>query len=271
MKHGHGSGCFIDFQMFEALSIYNYFVSTPSFICFSERMINMFYKEAKKMETRLFKWTLSVFILMTIFQSVQIVKADDDEYESHDKYQYEHDDDDNEEYDEYRGYDDDDEEYEEYEEYEQNDVRNQPLSQRILPSRWNTWTRDAIEGLNETLPFQDAKEVPIELNGKSELFFIVPQYGQLLVSGEKITNFIDAEFTFYEQSRILEVSKGNEELIVRVGTNAAFENKVKTPMPSKALYYEKSVYLPVSVIANSMGYRVSWNPEKETIVLQEIL
>ena len=39
---------------------------------------------------------------------------------------------------------------------------------------------------------------------------------------------------------------------------------MKTPMPSKALYYEKSIYLPLSVIANSMGYRVSWNQEKET-------
>ena len=111
----------------------------------------------------------------------------------------------------------------------------------------------------------------IELNGKSELFFIVPQYGELLVSGEKITKFMDAKCTFYEQSRILEVSKGKEELIVRAGSNAAYENRVKTAMPSKALYYEKSIYLPVSVIANSMGYRVSWNAEKETIVLQEIL
>ena len=112
--------------------------------------------------------------------------------------------------------------------------------------------------------------MPIELNGKSMLFLIVPQYGQLLVSGENIAKLMDLAFTFYEQSRILEVSKGEEELIVRVGSNAAYENTVKTPMPAKALYYEKSVYLPLSVIANSMGYRVSWNAEKETIVLQQI-
>ena len=215
------------------------------------------------MKTRLVKWTLLVFILFLTFQSVNIVKADDDEYEEyerHDKYREEHDDDDDDEYEEYER--DDDRQFE---------VRNLPFSESIQPSLWNTWTRDASTGLNETLPFQEAKEVPIELNGKSELFYIVPQYGQLLVSGEKITKFIDAEFTFYEQSRILEVSKGNEELIVRAGSNVAYENRVKTPMPSKALYYEKSIYLPLSVIANSMGYRVSWNQENETIILQEIL
>ena len=239
-------------------------------------MINMFYKEAENVKTRLVKWTLLVFIFFSIFQSVNTVKADDDEYEeyeSHEKYREEHDDDDEEYEESHEEHDNDDDEYEEYERDDgwQSEVQNLPFSETIQPSLWNTWTRDASTGLNENLPFQEAREVPIELNGKSELFYIVPQYGQLLVSGEKIAKFIDAEFTFYEQSRILEVSKGNEELIVRAGSNATYENRVKTPMPSKALYYEKSIYLPLSVIANSMGYRVSWNQEKETIVLQEIL
>ena len=45
------------------------------------------------MKTRLFKWTLSMFILFSIFQTVHIVKADDDEYEIM-KNREEHDDDD---------------------------------------------------------------------------------------------------------------------------------------------------------------------------------
>ena len=52
----------------------------------------------------------------------------------------------------------------------QSEVQNLPFSETIQPSLWNTWTRDASTGLNENLPFQEAKEVPIELNGKSELF-----------------------------------------------------------------------------------------------------
>ena len=225
------------------------------------------------MKIRLVRWTLSVFVLFSIFQSVHIVKADDDddeyeEYESHEKNREEHDDDDDDEYEEYRGYEDD--EYERDADW-QSEIRNGPLSERIVQSLWNTWTRETITGLNQSLPFQEAKEVQIELNGKSELLYIVPQNGQLLVSGEKIATFMDTEFTFYEQSRILKVSKGEEELIVRAGSNAAYEKRVKTPMPSKAQYLEKSVYLPISVIANSMGYRVSWNAEKESIVLQEIL
>lgn len=226
-------------------------------------------------KTRLFKWFLSVIILFSIFQTANIVKADDDDdekYERHEKDRKKHDDVERK-FKEYRDDDhDDDEDDDEYERDDdwQSDVRDQPSSEIIQQSLWNIWTRDTSTGSNDTLPIQEATEVLIEKNVKSELFFVIPQQGQLLVSGEKFAKFIGAEFTFYEQSRIFEILKGEEELIVRVGSNATYENRVKTPMPTKALYYEKSIYLPISVIANSMGYRVSWNAEKETIVLEEI-
>lgn len=224
-------------------------------------------------KTRLFKWFLSVIILFSIFQTANIVKADDDDdekYERHEKDRKKHDDVERK-FKEYRDddHDDDDDEYERDDDW-QSEGRDQPSSEIIQQSLWNIWTRDTSTGSNNTLPIQEAKEVLIEKNVKSELFFVIPQQGQLLVSGEKFAKFIGAEFTFYEQSRIFDVLRGEEELIVRVGSNAAYENRVKTPMPTKALYYEKSIYLPISVIANSMGYRVSWNAEKETIVLEEI-
>ncbi|HCX47966.1 MAG TPA: hypothetical protein DG757_02740 [Bacillus sp. (in: Bacteria)] len=225
-------------------------------------------------KTRLFKWFLSVIILFSIFQTANIVKADDDDdekYERHEKDRKKHDDVERK-FKKYRDDDHDDDDDDEYERDDdwQSEGRDQLSSEIIGQSLWNIWTRDTSTGSNDTLPIQEATEVLIEQNAKSELFFVIPQQGQLLVSGEKFAKFIGAEFTFYEQSRIFEILKGEEELIVRVGSNATYENRVKTPMPTKALYYEKSIYLPISVIANSMGYRVSWNAEKETIVLEEI-
>ncbi|MHC0039631.1 copper amine oxidase N-terminal domain-containing protein [Pseudoneobacillus sp. C159] len=214
------------------------------------------------MKTRLFKWTLSFIILFSIFPSVHNVKADDEEYERHDGH------------DEHREeHDHDDEEFEEYERNDdwQSEESVQFLSKTNQQSLWNIWTRDTSTAVTDALPFQEAKEVNIERNGQVERFFIVPQSGQLLISGEKLAKWLEAKFKFYEQTRILEVSKGNAELIFRAGTNAVYENMVKTPMPTRALYYENTVYLPVSVIANSLGYRLSWNAEKETIILEEIL
>ena len=237
----------------------------PPFIFFSEMVINMFDKEAKKVKTRIFKWFLSVFIVLLPFQLVHIVKADDedygrDEYEDHERYE--------------RNDDEWEEEDEDNWENENgpDEVENQTLYQenQVQPSYWNIWTRDTNTSLTEDLPFQEAKEVAVEMSGKSETLYVVPLNGQLFVSGEKMAQLFGIKYKFYKESKILEVSNDKEELIVRAGSNAAYENMVKTSMPADALYFEKSVFLPISVIANTFSYRVNWDETKGTITLTEI-
>ncbi|WP_338450289.1 copper amine oxidase N-terminal domain-containing protein [Niallia oryzisoli] len=215
------------------------------------------------MKSKITKWMLAFFMLFFIFQTGTIANADDDDegvrYERH-----EHEDEDRE-YEE-----DDDEGY-----YEENTTNygdgTMYESTPVQSTFWNLWTREISSTTSNTeLPFQEAKEVSIELNNTSESFFMIPQNGQLLVPGEKVAKFLGAKSRYYQQSKILELSKGTEELIVRAGTNAAYENMVKTPMPTQSFYYERSVYLPISVISNALGYRVNWDAAKLAIILQEI-
>ena len=210
-------------------------------------------------KTRIFKWTLSMFIVFLLFQSVNIVKADDD-YK-----QNEHD-----ERESYERYEKDHDEWED--ENESEEVENRTLYQenQVQQSYWNIWTRDTGTTFTENLPFQEAREVAVEISGKSESLYVVPLNGQFLVSGEKMAQLFGIKYKFYKESRILEVSNDKEELIVRAGSNVAYENMVKTPMPANALYFEKSVFLPISVIANAFSYRVNWDETKETITLTEI-
>ena len=65
---------------------------------------------------------------------------------------------------------------------------NSSSRKQVQPSSWNIWTRDTNTALTENLPFQEAKEVTVEINGKSETLYVVPLNGQLLVSGEKMAN-----------------------------------------------------------------------------------
>ena len=208
-----------------------------------------------------------MFIVFLLFQSVNIVKADDD-YE-----QYEHDE--HEGYESYEKNEDEweDEDHDDWEvEDESEEVENRTLYQenQVQQSYWNIWTRDTSTTFTENLPFQEAKEVAVEISGKSESLYVVPLNGQFLVSGEKMAQLFGIKYKFYKESRILEVSNDKEELIVRAGSNVAYENMVKTPMPANALYFEKSVFLPISVIANAFSYRVNWDETKETITLTEI-
>lgn len=221
------------------------------------------------MKSKITKWTLAFFMLFFIFQTGTIANADDDdEGERYERHEHEYED---REYEGYEyGEDDDDESY-----YEENTTNYGDStiyeSKPVQSTFWNLWTREiSSSNSNTELPFQEAKEVSIELNNTSESFFIIPQNGQLLVPGEKVAKFIGAESHYYQQSKILELSKGKDGLIIRAGTNAAYENMAKTPMPTQSFYYEKSIYLPISVIANALGYRVNWDAAKSVIILQEI-
>ncbi|KMY55295.1 hypothetical protein AC623_16265 [Bacillus sp. FJAT-27231] len=202
------------------------------------------------------KWMavmLMMFLFFLSFSSGNFVYADDDDHErggEHEEY-----------------HDGDDDEWE-----EENDEADSSYQQdKTSSSSWNIWTRDLAVAGNGSLPFQQAQEVNIRLNNQTQKVYLIPRNSQLFVSGEKLAQLIQADYKYYEQSRILEVSKGKEELIVRAGSNAAYENMVKTPMPSSAYFFEKSVYLPISVAANAFGYRLSWDENSDTIVLQEIL
>jgi hypothetical protein len=64
------------------------------------------------------------------------------------------------------------------------------------------------------------------------------------------------------------ITKDQNELIVRADSNAAYENRVKNPMPVKAASYEKTIYLPISVAANALGYRINWDAGSNTIMME---
>lgn len=224
----------------------------------------------------LIKWIYIISILFLVFQSPAVVKADHDDDEEwewlfekrdrdhDDHYDNDHDDYDDDEEEDRHDEDHDDDDYDDRENVFENRTDSTNLSQ------WNTWIREVTDSSNGTLPIQEAQKINIQFEAQNESFYIVPKNGQLLVSAEKFAQLIQGEFRFYEQSKILEVTKRDKELIVRSGTNAAYENMIKMPMPTEAVYMENSVYIPISVIANAFDYRVSWDEANEAITLEEI-
>ncbi|MFZ7942200.1 copper amine oxidase N-terminal domain-containing protein [Neobacillus sp. 19] len=197
------------------------------------------------------KLTMLLSIILTLFTLGTGVMADDDDGddEKHEYFQNDND------YD----YDDDDWEA------PQNQIINQQQTEY-----WNIWSREARNNPDNPLPIIEPAELSITVNNKETSIYFIPQDGQLLVSAEAIADVLGAEVKFYYQSKISVLTKDNHELIIRAGSNAAFENKIKTPMPIKAASYEQSVYLPVSVAANALGYRVTWDENKKTLMFQYI-
>lgn len=138
------------------------------------------------------------------------------------------------------------------------------------PEYWNIWSREARNNPNSTLPITAPSQLTAFVDNKETSIYFIPQDGQLLVSAEAIASALGTKSHYYPQSKICTLTKDNHELIVRVGYNAVFENHVKTPIPTEARSIEKTVYLPVSVAANALGYRVTWDENKKALVIQAI-
>lgn len=164
--------------------------------------------------------------------------------------------------------DDDDDEYE----YKGNNQIGEYNSyvQSEQTGYWNIWTREVVSHSSTVLPVSAPSNISLIVNNEPVEIYAVPQNGQLLVSAEKLAKKLDAVVKVYDISKIVKVTKGENELIIRSGSNAAYENSVKTPMPAEAVYYEKSVYIPICVLANALGYQIDWNKEEQKINLVSI-
>lgn len=215
------------------------------------------------------KWfgVIGILLLSFFTATVGVLADDDDDDERYERSGYQ---------EEYHGGDDDDEEYED--EYEGEDRGyfgdgngGYENSLSVQNGYWNFWVREAVSTQNTNLPITQAGEITVKVNGTDAgKIHVVPQEGQLLVPGEQFAKLLGAKTDFYSKSRILVVTKSKTELIVRAGSNAAYENKNKTPMPIQAQYIETSLYIPVSVIANALGYRVSWNEVEQVLSIDNI-
>lgn len=190
-------------------------------------------------------------------------KHEKKEHHERNEYYEKWDDDDHDHHD--RDHDDDHEKY-----YRGNNGQEAAVVDTVQSQYWNIWSRQPVNDVNKKLPITTPGNLSASINGKVTKLYFIPQDGEMLVSGEAIAEVLGAETKFYPLSKILVLKNEKQELIVRADSNAAYENKVKNPMPVKATAYEKTVYLPVSVAANALGYRITWNEEKKTLFFTSI-
>jgi hypothetical protein len=156
------------------------------------------------------------------------------------------------------------------EEYEYDNNQGAITNTKAMEDYWYLWSRMPLNNPNKTLPMTVPSDLTVSVNGTTTKLYFIPQEGQLLVSGEKLANILGAQAQYYPQSKIMRITKGQFELIVRADSNAAYENRVKNPMPVKAASYEKTIYLPISVAANALGYRLNWDAGSSTLTMESI-
>lgn len=202
----------------------------------------------------------AAFLLSSSILSYSIVaKADDDHeekgyYNNYEENRYEEHDD----HDEYENYHDDDEDYEEYEENEDYYYNDQQQQINVVKESWFKWSRSAVDP-NEIapLPISQAAEVSLKLNNEEPIKIeAIPDGSQLLVPVEEVGKYLGAKTIIYPKSEIVEISKDNLQLIVRNNTKVVYEDMKKTPMQAQVIKKNDQYYMPISVLANGLGYQI---------------
>lgn len=196
-----------------------------------------------------------LFTFILTFSIGASVLADDDEHEKRE----------HEQHGEYYEKSDD-------EEYEDGNFKTQGTTTNtvIQDDYWYIWSRQPINNSKKSLPITAPSELAVNVNGSVTKLYFIPQEGQLLVSCDAVANLLGAQAKYYPQSKIMVITKDKSELVVRAGSNAAYENRVRNPMPVMAATYENTLYVPVSVITNAMGYRLNWDPGSNTLICVSI-
>ena len=187
-----------------------------------------------------------------------VTKADDDHkeneyfekdrYKAHDEYEKHQDNDD--EYEEYEEYED----YEDYEDYYYND------QQQIYVTKesWFKWSRSVVEPSEiAALPINQEDEISLKMNNEEPIKIeAIPDGSQLLVPVEKVAQYLGAKTVIYPKSDIVEINKEMIHLIVRNNTKVVYENMKKTPMQAQVTKKNDQYYMPISVLANGLGYQI---------------
>lgn len=195
---------------------------------------------------------LSLFVL--IFTPQQGSYADDDKHdeEEHEKH---------EKHEKHKGK----EGHESEDGYENNEKQTVNTQKEV----WYTWSKLSAPSLAyEQSPITTQQQIKMQKESEKEyLLEVLPYQGQILVPVQEVAVYLGAEAYEYHRISVVEVIQQKKHLIFKEGSRAVYEDMYKAPMPTVAITYNSKIYVPVSVIANALGWDITWG-ENQTILLK---
>ncbi|EID43924.1 copper amine oxidase N-terminal domain-containing protein [Parageobacillus thermoglucosidasius] len=150
---------------------------------------------------------------------------------------------------------------------EEYDWKNIMQEERTSVKReyWYKWSRSAdLPDEYVATPISSRQTVPIYLESKAPLYTTaIPMQGQIFVPLEDTAEYLGASVIIYPNSQIGEIQLGDRHLIVKNGTRVVYENMRKTPMPLPVFSEKEKLYIPISVLANGLGFQVTWTEQQQ--------
>lgn len=214
----------------------------------------------KKMKRSILMLLLAIFLIFLNLQP-HLAQADNDKdkhkYREHDE-EWEHDDDDDDDDEDEYEHDDDDTDDDDEEYYQP--IVQLPVTSVIQQSAF-IWDRNKLP-VGDTIGNTFIRQ-PIAMNmkGNSSTIQIIGlnNEGMIMVPLKNIAQYLDSEVYWHPKYQVIEVKTNEKQLLFKVGKAVCYENGIKLPMATAPMLIDGTVYVPVNVLTDGLGYQANLN------------
>jgi len=143
------------------------------------------------------------------------------------------------------------------------------------------YTEEELEALNENAEnmknyIKNGRVMPFDsiISNRKNIKFDTPPVikgDRTLVPLRAISEGFKADVEWNGETREVTITKDNMEIVIKIDSNIIFVNGEQVEIDSKAEIISERTYVPLRFIAETLGIKVVWDQETETIELKEEL
>lgn len=151
--------------------------------------------------------------------------------------------------------------------------------QQLKKEAKQAYSQEEIQKIQETIAeintkYPEIKTIPVEnvISKKLNMKFDTPpviKNGRTLIPVRAISEGLGAEVKWNAEENKVTITKDGKEIVLQLGSNIAYINGVETQLDVPAETMNNRTIVPLRFIAESLGLKVEWNQENETIEVED--
>lgn len=151
--------------------------------------------------------------------------------------------------------------------------------QQLKKEAKSAYSQEEIQRIQESIKeinakYPGIKTIPVEnvISKNLKMKFDTPpviKSGRTLIPVRAISEGLGAEVKWNEQESKVTITKDGKEIVLQLGSNIAYINGVETKLDVPAETMNNRTIVPLRFIAESLGLKVEWDQENETIEVED--
>jgi tetratricopeptide (TPR) repeat protein len=136
----------------------------------------------------------------------------------------------------------------------------------------NPHNLDSYKKLGQLLKTKGDKDIKGFVNGEQVIFDVLPvmQSNRTLVPFRAISQSLKAEVKWNQAEQSVTVSKNGVEVKLVIGSKIALVNGKEVTLDTAAQLIKGYTYIPLRFLSESFNAEVQWEPETQSVIVNEI-